>query len=541
MDSMVGIRLNVRRFAGQVIDRLRTFQFTQWLRTSRLFGSGDAAKPVLLKADERYAILAQSGQPSTSQTRNPASGRSPARVRVGLAGFAVIILGGGWFVWSSLPFNASAAGGQERALRPTFTPTPKIEGIAAIPADTPTAAPIQIVVVTPTPNPDRLVTVGGAIIDRPLAVAGSEHGSDLAGSQPLLLTDLQPAVAGLGGGQYAPHLANIAFDPSSVVVPPMVEEIVNEPLAQVEVIPIPGLEPIETPISQPTFVPPPTPTPLPELVVGPIRKWSTFQPLPPEQSDHLWVGPAFLESEGYNQIGAPSYQFGSTGGGRYRPHHGLDVANPYGSPVRSGVSGEVVHAGMDDPVLLGPYNNFYGNAVVIRLDQKLSVGSGDLDVFLLYGHLSQVNVQQGQHVNPEDVVGAVGMTGIAIGPHLHIEMRIGANTYENSANPYLWLKPLPGNGAVAVRVLTADGLSWPGARLTLARFENGQAVWGRMIETYRDDENIGPDPIWGENGAMGDVPAGYYILVGNVNGESIRAEFFVRAGQTTFVEVRTDQ
>jgi murein DD-endopeptidase MepM/ murein hydrolase activator NlpD len=321
----------------------------------------------------------------------------------------------------------------------------------------------------------------------------------------------------------------------------MVQEVVNSPLAQVEVIPLPGLEPIATPLPAATFAPPPTPTPLPEPIAGPTRKWATFQPQGPEQSDHLWVGPAFLASDGYNQIGAPSYQFGSTGGGRYRPHHGLDVANPHGTPVRAGVSGEVVHAGMDDPVLLGPYNNFYGNAVVIRLDQKLPVGGGELDVFLLYGHLSQVTVQQGQRVGPEDVVGAVGMTGIAIGPHLHVEMRIGANTYQNSANPYLWLKPLPGNGAVAVRLLTADGRSWPGARLTLARFENNQAVWGRMIETYLDNENIGPDPIWGENGAMGDVPAGYYVLVGNVGGESIRAEFFVREGQTTFVEVRTEQ
>jgi hypothetical protein len=301
---------------------------------------------------------------------------------------------------------------------------------------------------------------------------------------------------------------------------------------------LPGLEPKITPA--PTFTPPPTPTPLPELAAGPVRKWASFQPLASEQSDHLWVGEAFVAGE-YNQTGAPSYAFGSTGGGRYRPHHGLDIANPYGSPVRAGVAGEVVHAGMDDPVLLGPYNNFYGNAVVIRLDQKLSVGGGQLDVFLLYGHLSQVLVQQGQHVQPADVVGAVGMTGIAIGPHLHVEMRLGANTYQNSVNPYLWLTPLPGNGAIAVRLLTAGGLSWPGQRLTLARFENGQAVWGRMIETYLDNENIGPDPVWGENGAMGDVPAGYYILVGNVAGESIRAEFFVRAGQTTFVEVRTKQ
>jgi murein DD-endopeptidase MepM/ murein hydrolase activator NlpD len=301
---------------------------------------------------------------------------------------------------------------------------------------------------------------------------------------------------------------------------------------------LPGLEPKITPA--PTFTPLPVPTALPEPVAGPIRKWASFQPLPPEQNDHLWVGPAFVAGE-YNQIGAPSYQFGSTGGGRYRPHHGLDVANPHGSPVRAGVAGEVVHAGVDDPVLIGPYNNFYGNTVVILLDQKLSVGGGQLDVFLMYGHLSQVNVQQGQRVQPGDIVGAVGMTGIAIGPHLHIEMRVGANTYQHSVNPYLWLTPLPGNGAVAVRLLTADGLSWPGQRLTLARFENGQAVWGRMIETYLDNENIDPDPVWGENGAMGDVPAGYYVLVGNVAGESIRAEFFVREGQTTFVEVRTKQ
>jgi murein DD-endopeptidase MepM/ murein hydrolase activator NlpD len=475
----------------------------------------------------------------------------------------VVVAAGGWLLWPNLPFNAPA-GAEETAalrLRPTFTATPQEEGIAALPLDTSTVPPIQIVIVTPTPNPARAVTVGGAIIDRPLAVAGSEQANLAGGDQALVLTDLQPAVAGLGnsaagsqigsaaGGLAADllgtggsgRLVRSSFDPASIVVPPMVQEVVNSPLAQVEVIPLPGLEPIATPLPAATFAPPPTPTPLPEPIAGPTRKWATFQPQGPEQSDHLWVGPAFLASDGYNQIGAPSYQFGSTGGGRYRPHHGLDVANPHGTPVRAGVSGEVVHAGMDDPVLLGPYNNFYGNAVVIRLDQKLPVGGGELDVFLLYGHLSQVTVQQGQRVGPEDVVGAVGMTGIAIGPHLHVEMRIGANTYQNSANPYLWLKPLPGNGAVAVRLLTADGRSWPGARLTLARFENNQAVWGRMIETYLDNENIGPDPIWGENSAMGDVPAGYYVLVGNVGGESIRAEFFVREGQTTFVEVRTEQ
>jgi hypothetical protein len=37
------------------------------------------------------------------------------------------------------------------------------------------------------------------------------------------------------------------------------------------------------------------------------------------------------------------------------------------------------------------------------------------------------------------------------------------------------------------------------------------------------------------------VPAGYYVLIGNVQGEAVRAEFFVREGQTTFVEIKTKQ
>ncbi|NJN83596.1 MAG: M23 family metallopeptidase [Caldilineaceae bacterium] len=205
------------------------------------------------------------------------------------------------------------------------------------------------------------------------------------------------------------------------------------------------------------------------------------------------------------------------------------------------MEGEVVHAGLDDPRLLGPYPNFYGNAVVIRLDRRLPVAGGELDVFVLYGHLNDVLIAEGDRVQPDDIVGLVGMTGIAIGPHLHVEVRLGANTYQHSVNPYLWVAPTSGNGAVAVRILTADGHTWAGSRITLARFSNGVSVWGRQIETYLDTENIGPDPAWGENGAMGDVPAGHYFLIGTVAGESIRTELDVLPGRTTFVEIRTQQ
>jgi hypothetical protein len=77
--------------------------------------------------------------------------------------------------------------------------------------------------------------------------------------------------------------------------------------------------------------------------------------------------------------------------------------------------------------------------------------------------------------------------------------------------------------------------------LSLAKFESGRAVWARQIETYLDVEKLGPDPAWGENGAMGSVPPGFYYLVGSVNGERVRTELTVYPGRTTFVELRTQQ
>lgn len=284
---------------------------------------------------------------------------------------------------------------------------------------------------------------------------------------------------------------------------------------------------------------PPTPTPIP-VILTPGRSWVNFLPPSPLENDHFWVGRPFAGGV-TTQIAAPTYQFGSTGGGRYRIHHGMDIGNPFGTPVLSGAVGEVVFAAPDSEELMGPYNNFYGNTVVIRLDQKLPVAGGALDVFVLYGHLSQINVAAGQRVNPEDVIGLVGMTGIAIGPHLHVEIRVGANTYGQSVNPYLWVKPLAGTGAVAVRLLTADGRTWPTARLSLAQFVDNRAVWARVLEIYPDNESINPDPAWGENSAMDAVPAGNYYIYGVVNGERVAANLSVNAGQTTFVELRTTQ
>ena len=54
-----------------------------------------------------------------------------------------------------------------------------------------------------------------------------------------------------------------------------------------------------------------------------------------------------------------------------------------------------------------------------------------------------------------------------------------------------------------------------------------------------DAEELGPDPTWGENSVMGDLPAGEYMIVGKINDERVEARVTIRSGQTSFVEMRT--
>jgi len=292
---------------------------------------------------------------------------------------------------------------------------------------------------------------------------------------------------------------------------------------------------------QPTSIPAPVvqPTPAPAVALTPGRQWVEFTPAPAPEIDHFWLGQP--HPAGYNQFYSPNYQFGSTAGDRYRIHHGVDISNSAGSPVLAMGEGEVVHAGPDNPALLGPYNNFYGNSVVIRLNRRLPTPEGEQDVYVLLGHMSEVYVERGQQVMPQDVVGAVGMTGIAIGPHLHVEVRVGQNSYLHSVNPALWMQNPPGTGAVAVRLLTADGRSWPLARLSLLRYENGGSRWVRTLEIYPDAENISGDPVWGENGALSYLAAGAYWIGGVVNGEKFGQNITINSDETTFIELRTQQ
>jgi murein DD-endopeptidase MepM/ murein hydrolase activator NlpD len=429
-------------------------------------------------------------------------------VRMGLLSTILFLL---WWTWPSAPEQATINGGLARnalAMAPSLSFNNAADAGGGSDGAESAANALTILVPTATPLP---ATPPGAPAVVSLQVDGANVAGGLGAAAGILVATATPARI---------DAAVVKIEVPQIQLLPGVT--INLPFGQ------------PTPTATPAPTPTATPVPIP-LAAG--RLWSTFTPGP--ESDHFWVGRAFGGNA--ELLSSPSYQFGATAGGRYRTHHGVDISNPFGTPVLAATDGEVVHAGLDDTVLLGPYNGFYGNAVVIRLDRKLPVAGGELDVFLLYGHLSQVTVAVGQRVRPEEVVGMVGMTGIAIGPHLHVEIRLGANTYFNNVNPYLWMAPLQGHGAVAVRVLTADGRTWPGAYVSLVRYSGGTASWARQIITYMDVENIGPDPAWGENGAMEGVPAGRYYVIGVVNGERLSAEIEVQAGRTSFVELRTQQ
>jgi len=93
----------------------------------------------------------------------------------------------------------------------------------------------------------------------------------------------------------------------------------------------------------------------------------------------------------------------------WRAHTGVDFAAPKGTRVLSAAEGTVVFAG---------WKNGYGNAVEIKHGGAITT---------LYGHLSGLasNIRSGSRVRQGEVVGFVGATGWATGPHLHYEFKIG--------------------------------------------------------------------------------------------------------------------
>ena len=99
-------------------------------------------------------------------------------------------------------------------------------------------------------------------------------------------------------------------------------------------------------------------------------------------------------------------------------HPGIDIDAPTGTPVRAAADGVVKDAKV---------GNGYGREVTINHGH---------DVLTVYGHLSVIAVVSGEHVLRGQVIGYVGQTGRATGPHLHYEVRV----HDVAVNPHKYLR-----------------------------------------------------------------------------------------------------
>lgn len=277
------------------------------------------------------------------------------------------------------------------------------------------------------------------------------------------------------------------------------------------------------------------PEPTPSLTATPLVAGAVARPTPApyvglaERRDHHWLLRPVADE--YNDVVARFYPYGSRQDGSYPVHHGVEFVNPLGTPVRAVADGEVVVAGGDQLDVLGARDNFYGLAVVLKLDRTLD---GE-PIYALYGHLSEPRVGVGQRVAAGQTIGLVGQTGAAEAPHLHFEVRVGANDYQHTVNPELWIEPRPGYGALAGVLLTNAGALVEDEARVILRSAGGAARF--ETNTY-PAVGVNPDPGWLESFCIGDLAAGAWTVQVFHRGQLVESTVTIVAGQTTWLEMR---
>lgn len=107
----------------------------------------------------------------------------------------------------------------------------------------------------------------------------------------------------------------------------------------------------------------------------------------------------------------------SPGGIGSTNHKGMDISAKSGTTIKAAATGTVKFAG---------YKGSLGNLVIIESEKEIET---------YYGHCSKIYVKKGQKVTAGDKIAAVGQTGAATGPHLHLEIHVN----EKVINPQKYL------------------------------------------------------------------------------------------------------
>ncbi len=231
-----------------------------------------------------------------------------------------------------------------------------------------------------------------------------------------------------------------------------------------------------------------------------------------------------------------TYRFGSTMGGNFQPHQGVEFNNGDGTPVHAIGDGVVVHAGPAEQGAL---------TVAIQHDRRVSVG---YYLFSVYFHNSKLLVKVGDRVKAGDVISLVGNTGRATNDHLHLEVH--ASPFDSTrlivdpsvryppynTNPELWIQPLPGTGIVAGQVWDSAGKPVQQARIYGLVKPEPQETPFSFIETYGPRNHS--DPTYHEHFGISDVPPGEYVLGVEIGGKRVFRRVKVEAGKLTWVEFR---
>tara|TARA_B100000989_G_C19531634_1_gene470319 strand:+ start:1494 stop:2810 length:1317 start_codon:yes stop_codon:yes gene_type:complete len=110
-----------------------------------------------------------------------------------------------------------------------------------------------------------------------------------------------------------------------------------------------------------------------------------------------------------------------------RPHLGVDLAAPYGTPIKAVGSGTVTFAGR---------KGGYGNVIILNNGHSISTR---------YAHMQKFakGIKRGKRVKKGQVIGYVGSTGLATGPHLHYEFRIDGRPYNPLTIKLPQAQPIP--------------------------------------------------------------------------------------------------
>ena len=296
-------------------------------------------------------------------------------------------------------------------------------------------------------------------------------------------------------------------------------------------VPAPALIPTITPT---IFIPSPTSTPLsPTLTPFPVPPIPTSSPIPcdPITADYcitdghfLFQRPIHLPDNTFVDI---SYRYGSTANGKRDPHTGVEFVNKFGTPVYAAADGTVIFAGPDEKPVYMPWPDYYGNLIVIEHPDGL---------YSLYAHLSKVLVEQGQTVAARDQIGEVGQTGVAIGPHLHFEIRLGDVEDEASTeNPELWLTPNPGEtgtpmGALQLTVADKSGELVKPVKYNLEHHPDQNSPADLV---YYESTYAGKMLTHEENAGISDLPSGWYRIRLLYNGNSYDRWVEVQSGKLT--------